>query len=101
MPPFSRGGVAHYRREKEDHTYQILLDCVDRYTDDFTLEHNRAVQAAEYGTGNKSLAVKKGTTSTTHNSTTPATNTKGNGKSSRPRRRIPRATAIAIPKSWW
>ena len=77
--PFFRNDLAHYRREKKDHTYQFLLDSMDRFIDDFTLEHNRAVQAAEYGKGNKSLAVKKGATGTNKNTTTlPTTTGKGN-----------------------
>ena len=74
--------MAHYRRVKKDHTYQFLLDPVDRFIADFTLEHNRAVQAAEYGEGNKSLAVEKGAIGTNKNTTAPPTNTKGKGSSS-------------------
>ena len=55
--PLFRGELAHYRRDKKGHPYQLLLDSMDRYIDDFTLEHNRAIQVAESGDGANTLAV--------------------------------------------
>ena len=33
--PFFRNDLAHYRREKKDHTNQLFLDSMDRFIDDF------------------------------------------------------------------
>ena len=85
--PFFRNDLAHYRREKKDHTYDFLMDSMERYLNDYTLEQNRAIQAAEYGKSSRSMVTKKtGKGTVKEEKVAVPVASKGKGKSSLPQR---------------